>query len=318
MSIRQVILAIVLAMSTALVMAENKRVVFIPKGNTHVFWKEMARGAGDFARQNGVTLVWRGPVLEDDTEAQASLIRLYAEKQFDGLILAPNSPLRLNGALLLAQTKGLKVLTVDSALQGRPDIPLVETDNRQAGRMAAEQAVRDRPGMHKVLLLRYSSEHLSTQEREEGFRERLQQLLPTVQIIDQYQIGITVLDSRNKTLPLLQQYPDVDVVFTSNESSTEGVIQALQEAGLSGKIAHYGFDFSLRIHNALRDGYLRASMMQDPYRMGVEAMKAVLQMMQGQAVAGIRYTPAILLTDTALQDPQIRRKTAPYLELSRR
>lgn len=64
MSIRHFILFSVLAMSAMLAMAESKRVIFIPKGSTHVFWKEMARGAGDFARQNGVTLVWRGPVLK--------------------------------------------------------------------------------------------------------------------------------------------------------------------------------------------------------------------------------------------------------------
>src|SRR5262249_7695431 len=47
-------------------------IAVIPKGTTHVFWQSIRAGAEKAGAELGVTIVWRGPLREDDRDAQVS------------------------------------------------------------------------------------------------------------------------------------------------------------------------------------------------------------------------------------------------------
>ncbi|UDM16631.1 substrate-binding domain-containing protein [Vogesella sp. XCS3] len=276
---------------TPLLQAAQPNIVFIPKGASHVFWKEMARGAQDAALGLSINMVWRGPALENDATAQAKLLGHYAAKGFAGMIVAPNASAALQLPLQQVKNAGSKVVIVDSPLQ---------------------------PAPRKVLLLRFSAKHDSTRERENAFRDRLQQLLPASRIEEGEEVGITVFDTRDKVQKVLAAHPDADLVFTPNESTTEGTIQALQDAGLAGKLRHIGFDYSPRIDRALSGGQLLAVVMQDPYQMGVRAMTILAELLQKKPVPAVSYTPATLVTAGDLAQPVVQARVRPYLDYLQR
>ncbi len=311
-------LAAALAMLPGLLLAAPANVVFIPKGASHVFWKEMARGAGQAARTLKLNMVWRGPALEDDATAQGTLLAYYAGKGFTGMIVAPNASPALQAPLQQVMKAGCRVVIVDSPLQPSLGLPYVGTNNTAAGALLADYAARLQPSPHKVLLLRFSARHDSTRERENGFRDRLQQLLPGSHIVESADMGITVFDTRDKVLNLLAAHPDADLVFTPNESTTEGTIQALQQAGLAGKLRHVGFDYSPRIDRALGGGQLQAVVMQDPYQMGVRAMTVLAGLLQKKPVPPVVYTPATLITTAELTKPAVQARIRPYLDYLQR
>ena len=41
-------------------------IAVIPKGTSHVFWQMIHGGAEKAAQELGVTVIWRGPLREDD------------------------------------------------------------------------------------------------------------------------------------------------------------------------------------------------------------------------------------------------------------
>src|SRR5881397_177375 len=47
-------------------------IAVIPKGTSHVFWQSIHAGANQAAQELGVTVIWRGPLREDDRDAQVS------------------------------------------------------------------------------------------------------------------------------------------------------------------------------------------------------------------------------------------------------
>src|SRR5436190_13357722 len=47
-------------------------IAVIPKGTSHVFWQSIHAGAEKAARELGVTIIWRGPLREDDRDSQVS------------------------------------------------------------------------------------------------------------------------------------------------------------------------------------------------------------------------------------------------------
>ncbi|SMC25893.1 ribose transport system substrate-binding protein [Andreprevotia lacus DSM 23236] len=302
----------VLLLFTGMAWADPK-VVFIPKGATHVFWREMARGAQDAASKMSVSMVWRGPSLENDVDAQLGIMNFYVGAHFNGIILAPDSATGLSKPISAAQAAGLSMVIVDSPLAEQNGLPYVGTNNHQAGMLAAAQAAQDMPTAKKILLLRYAAGHGSTSERERGFAEAIRRLLPHAELLDGSFAGVTVQTAQDTVGDMLRQHPDIDLIFTPNESSTEGAILGLRDARLAGKTRLYGFDFNKRIFQALQDGTAAGVVIQDPYAMGQKAMLLMADQLAGKTVPARFETPAIMLTRRNLAAPEVKAKIEPFL-----
>src|SRR5438034_935830 len=55
-------------------------IAVIPKGTSHVFWQSIHAGANQAAQELGVTVIWRGPLREDDRDAQVSDVEGFYKK----------------------------------------------------------------------------------------------------------------------------------------------------------------------------------------------------------------------------------------------
>src|SRR5215831_19242217 len=64
-------------------------IAVIPKGTTHAFWQSIHAGANKGARELGVSVIWRGPLREDDRDAQVSEVEGFVSRGVAGIVLAP-------------------------------------------------------------------------------------------------------------------------------------------------------------------------------------------------------------------------------------
>src|SRR5689334_1806428 len=64
-------------------------IAVIPKGTSHVFWQMIHGGAEKAAQELGVTVIWRGPLREDDREAQIKEIEGFTTRGVSGIAIAP-------------------------------------------------------------------------------------------------------------------------------------------------------------------------------------------------------------------------------------
>src|SRR5256885_6972666 len=64
-------------------------IAVIPKGTSHVFWQSIHAGAEKAAREAGATIIWRGPLREDDRDAQVSEVEGFVSRGVSGIVLAP-------------------------------------------------------------------------------------------------------------------------------------------------------------------------------------------------------------------------------------
>ena len=66
------------------------RVIVIPKGTTHEFWKTLHAGTLKAAEELGnVEVIWQGPQKEDDRVQQIQLVQNAIAAGVDGIVLAP-------------------------------------------------------------------------------------------------------------------------------------------------------------------------------------------------------------------------------------
>src|SRR6267142_27782 len=93
---KKILLTLVLATvsATLTLAAESYQIAVIPKGTTHEFWKSIHAGAEkaklELAAQGiNVTIIWKGPLKEDDREQQVQVVENFVGQQISGIVLAP-------------------------------------------------------------------------------------------------------------------------------------------------------------------------------------------------------------------------------------
>jgi ribose transport system substrate-binding protein len=285
------------------------KIAVIPKGTTHVFWKSIEAGARAAEKEFGVEIIWKGPLKENDRAQQISIVEQFVSEGVDGIVLAPLDAIALKRPVAAATRKKIPVVIIDSALQGEAGkdfVSLVATDNRKAGSLGGEELARLLGGKGKVVLLRYQVGSASTDEREAGFVEAIKRNAGVQIIVDNRYAGATAGDAKTASLNLLDRLREADGVFCPNESSTFGMLLALRQHNLAGKIRFVGFDTSPPLVEALRKGEIQALVAQNPTRMGYEGVKTMALKLQGKEAPPAIDTGVKLITRDDLENPDVK------------
>jgi ribose transport system substrate-binding protein len=291
------------------------KIAVIPKGTTHEFWKAVHAGAEKAAKEANVEIVWKGPLKEDDLKQQIEVVQSFTAQGVNGIVLAPLSDKALGQSVKAAVGAKIPVVIFDSDLQGQDHTSFVATDNKAAGALAGEHLAKVLGGKGKVVVLRYQEGSASTANREEGFLEAIKKN-PGITVVSNNQYGGAATESALKTSENLLSAQNaatggIDGVFAPNESTTFGMLLALQKAGLAGKIKLAGFDASDKLIDALKKGEIEALVLQDPFKIGYLAVKTMAAHLRGQPVEKRIDTGAKLVTKENLDSKEVQEVLHP-------
>jgi ribose transport system substrate-binding protein len=290
------------------------RIAVVPKGSTHEHWKRVHVGAEKAAaeyRKAGVPVevLWKAPIREDDREQQVQVVEGFISQRVSGVVLAPLDSHALMRPVEEAAEAGVPTVIFDSALADPAKaVSYVSTDNEKGGRLAAARMGAVLNGKGTVLMLRYQEGSAATEERERGFLDELKTKFPDVTVISSDQYAGATRDTAKRTSEnLLNRYADrVNGIFTPNESSTAGMLLALQDIDKAGAINFVGFDYSSAFLEPLRKGELKGFVVQNPVNMGYLSVKTMVDHLHGRTVSKSVDTGVVMVTLDNLQDPAIQ------------
>jgi ribose transport system substrate-binding protein len=295
-------------------------IAVIPKGTTHNFWQSIRAGAERAGKELGVTIIWRGPLREDDRDSQVSEVEGFVSRGVSGIVLAPLDEAALVQPVNEAVNRKIPVVIFDSGLKGDNFVSFVATDNVKGGRMGGERLAESLKGKGKVILLRYAEGHDSTGKREQGFLDAMK-AHPGIEVVSSNQYGgADVEGAYKKAESLLSNYkkPDgslgIDGIFTPNESGSFALLRVLQDNGWAGKVKFVGFDASPNLVKGLRDGGIDGLVVQDPVKMGYEAVKTMVAHLKGQPVEKRIDTGVHVATKENMDTPEIKALLEPDLK----
>jgi ribose transport system substrate-binding protein len=296
-------------------------IAVIPKGTTHEFWKSIHAGSIKAAEElkaqgTDIEVIWKGPLREDDREQQIQVVEGFAAQGVSGIVLAPLDDRALVRPVADARRAGVPTVIIDSGLQSDEFVSFVATDNRKGGSLAADRMGQLLGGKGKVLVLRYAEGSASTTEREAGFIETIKQKFPEIELVstDQY-AGATRETAKRASENLLNRFGDqVQGIFTPNESSTAGMLLALEDIGKAGKVSFVGFDVSQRFIDALNSGQLHGIVVQNPFNMGYLGVKTMVDNLLGRTVEKKIDTGVMLVTRENMQSAEVQTLLRPPLD----
>jgi len=286
----------------------------IPKGSTHEHWARVRIGAEKAAAEltaagTPVRVIWKGPIREDDREQQIQVVEGFTSQGVQGIVLAPLDSRALKRPVEEAGRAGIPTVLFDSNLEApNGAVSYVATDNGKGGHLAGKRLGELLKGKGTVLMLRYQEGSASTEEREAGFLAELKASFPGVNVIsaDQY-AGPTRDTAKRAAENLLNRFATrVDGIFTPNESSTAGMLLALQDIGKAGAITFVGFDYSSSFLEPLAKGELKGFVVQNPVNMGYLSVKTMVAHLKKQPVPATVDTGVEMVTPENLHDPTIQ------------
>ena len=310
---RVLLAAVAAALGAAAVHAADAprlKIAVIPKGTTHVFWKSVEAGAQAAGKELGVDIIWKGPLKENDRAQQIAIVEQFATEGVSGIVLAPLDDTALKRPVAMAMERKIPVVIFDSALKGEPGkdyLSFVATNNRKGGNMGGTRLAELLGNKGKVALLRYQVGSASTDEREAGFVEAIGKQAGLKIIVDNRYAGATAGEAKTAAMNMVDKLKEADGVFSPNESSTFGMLLALRQSNLAGKVRFVGFDTSPVLLDALHKGEIQALVAQDPQKMGYLGVKTLVEHLRGAKVEPVIDTGVALVTPDNIDTPDIKK-----------
>lgn len=286
----------------------------IPKGQAHIFWQTAHAGAAAAAPEAGVDIDWNGPATEADFARQISITDDFINRHVDGILIAPTDRDALVPAIRRAKQTGIPVTVFDSGANTDDYVSFVATDNYGGGVEGARRLGEILHRRGKVAMIAVMPGGTSTLAREQGFKETLENEFPEVKLVA-WQDGMSNrARSLSVTEDILTAHPEIDGIFASNESSTIGAAQAVKARGLAGRVKIVGFDSSPSLTDDLRAGVIDSLVLQDPFQIGYQGLKTLVDYRAGRVPEKKTALPPTLVTLDNLNDPKIQQLLQPDIE----
>ncbi|MFN7927021.1 MAG: substrate-binding domain-containing protein [Blastocatellia bacterium] len=282
------------------------RIAVIPKGVSHNFWLSIKAGADAAGQELGAEILWKGPATETDYTGQVNIVEDFINKQVDGIVLAPSSGDALVTPAKKAQAANIPVVVIDSGINWEDYAAYISTDNRKGGVIAAKRMGEILNGKGKVGIIGVKKGSVSTDEREDGFIETMKKEFPNIQLLPLLYGEADRAKSLSVAEDIITKNPDLNGIFASNESSAVGALRAINVKAVQGKVKLVGFDSSPDLIAAVKGGIIDSLVVQDPYKMGYEGVRAVLNKKAGKPIERRLDTGVELVKKDNIDTPKIQ------------
>ena len=259
------------------------------------YWGYVKAGCDAAAADLGISVNVVGPGAESDIEGQVSMIEQQIGAGCDAIVCAPNDASAAGAALQAAIDQGIPVLAVDTNVGIDGQTCFVGTSNVDAAYEGGKWAIGQAGDGAKAVII-YGQEGDNTSNmRREGYQKACDEA--GVEVLAALS-GQNTTDGATKTMEdMLSAHPgEIDIVLCHNDDTAIGAMNACKNAGVSDVII-VGFDGNASAVDLILAGDLiKATVAQQPYEMGYQAVEAALAAINDETVDEVINAPVTVVT----------------------
>ncbi|MBQ6993019.1 MAG: substrate-binding domain-containing protein [Lachnospiraceae bacterium] len=241
------------------------------------FFVTLVEGAKKAADAVGVSLT----VVDagDDVTKQVSDIEDLISKDISVLVVNPVDSDAVTGAVQAAKDKGVRVISVDRAVNGVEIDCQIASDNVLGAELATQYIVDMVGEGAKVAELQGTSGASAAIDRGTGFHNiadaKLDVVASQVANFDRTE-GMSVMEN------IFQANGDIKAVFAANDEMALGAVEAVSGAGKNVVIV--GFDATDDAIAAIKEGRMAATIAQQPDLIGSTAIENAMKLISGEGI----------------------------------
>jgi len=239
-------------------------------------------------------------------DKQVEMFQTALDKQPAAICLAAVDSKAFQPLLEKAKAAGIPVIGFDSGVDSDIPVTTATTDNVAAAALAADKMVELIGGEGEVAIIAHDQTSRTGIDRVKGFTDQVTSKYPNVTIVDtQYGAG-DQLKSTDLAKAIIQAHPNLKGFFGANEGSIIGVLNAVKELGMEGKITVIGYDSGQQQMDAIRSGAQAGAITQNPIGIGYKCVEAAVKAYKGETLPKVIDTGFMWYDKTNIDDPEIQ------------
>lgn len=280
-------------------------IAVIPKGLGHQFWLTVKAGADAAGKEYNANIIWNGPAQETEIAEQINILQDMIARGVDAVVIAACDAHALVDPIHNALDAGVPVITIDSGIESDRPLSFVATDNVAAAKAAADVLADLIGGEGKVGVMPIVPGAATSEMREQGFREgaKAHPGMVIATTLFSYSDSAKAMAAAED---MLTANPDLAGIFVENEAGCIGAVQAVKAAGKAGQVKLVAFDAAEQQIEALKDGTVQALVVQNPFQMGYQGVKAAIDHIEGREIPKRIDTGVTIVTQENLNDPDVQ------------
>lgn len=263
------------------------KIGFSPYTLANEYFSAVEAGVKAACDELGYEMISNDP--QSDSTVQAKQIDDMIAQGISGLVYIPNDSKNCRSVLEACKEAGVFVINVDNVIT-EDDYDVVDgiiaSDNHQLGYLSGKYVAEKATEGGKVLIV-----HLQTAESCEvnvqGFWDGLKENAAEGAEFEEVQVveGGGATDIAYKAVSdALSAHPEITIIYAINDTSAQGAIQAVAEAGLEDQIMVVGKDAAPLGKQNIKDGKQVQSSGQRPSQMGYDAVYSIDDLLAGKEI----------------------------------
>lgn len=279
-------------------------VALIVKATDSGFWQKVIEGGEAYDAENdNVNVTVYGPASEADVDEQLSILENVITSGPDAIVIASNAGEGAVAALKDAVDKGIVVMTVDTSIPTDVVTTHLATDNVLGGELAAQAMVDQMnaagiPLKGKVAIVAAVAGVQTIVDRDGGFIDKMKEIAPDIEVLTPVYVDNEIEKALSETEQIItREGDDLIGIYADNNHTGDGVGRAIKQAGLKDSVVVVAFDDDQEQLDFLKEGVIKALIIQDQYNMGFSGVGYAIRAIQGESLpkfvdTGVKVTTA--------------------------
>jgi simple sugar transport system substrate-binding protein len=262
----------------------SMKFITIVKSVAFNWFKRMEVGVKQFAKDTGVQAVQQGPS-KADAALQLQVLEDAIAQKPNAILVVPFQPEALEPALKKAMAGGIVVISHEASNAQNVRYDVEAFDNAAYGRHLMDELAKRMNYQGKYVVFVGSLTSTTHNEWVDAAIAWQKQKYPKMSLVgSKNETSDDTAKARQIMKDLLKTYPDIKGVQGSSAVDVVGAGQAIEEAGLAGKIAVVGTSIPSYASELLKSGAVNLITAWDPALAGYAMNKLALMLIQGGKV----------------------------------
>jgi simple sugar transport system substrate-binding protein len=257
------------------------------------WFNRMEVGVDRAADELGVNAYQIGPA-DADPAQQVRMVEDLISKGVDAICVTPNDATALEPVFNRAREQGIIIITHESPDQRGKDYDLELIDNENFGRHHWDMLAEQMGGSGQYAIFVGSlTVPLHNLWADVGLEYAATQYPDMELVTERIPCGEDQELSKQRTLELLQAYPDLKGIVGFGSLGPPGAAQALREKGLIDEVAVVGTVLPAHAAQYLQDGSMDHGILWDPGDAGYAMTWVALQLLEGKEITNGMMVPGM-------------------------
>jgi ribose transport system substrate-binding protein len=230
-----------------------------------------------------------------DSATQVNQIQDFITRQVDAIIYIPAGATAAGVPVRAAKQADIPVVAVDRNAPDEPGDTFIATDSVAAAQALGEYVVEQTGGKGKLAILQGQIGTTPQVDRQKGFETALKKA-PGIEVVAQQPADWAQDKAFSVGQDMLQANRDINIMWGQADAMALGAAQAVSNANLPQEVLIVGFDGDFAGLEAVRDGTINATMVQQTQEMGRLAVQSACGLSAGEELPAEQLQEAFLLT----------------------